>query len=55
MHIKAKTLHNYYAKKLKIVQNQEKAFGVSLSFKTELYNEIKLLQGSNVTFFKLEI
>ena len=30
MHIKAKTLHILYAKKLKIVQNQEKAFGVSL-------------------------
>ena len=25
MHIKAKTLHSFYAKKLKIVQNQEKS------------------------------
>ena len=30
MHMKAKTLHFFYAKELKIVQNQEeKAFGVS--------------------------
>ena len=34
MHIKAKTLHNYYAKKLKIVQNQEKSLWCILNTET---------------------
>ena len=43
MHIKAKTLHFFYAKNLKIVQNQEKAFGVSLNISQEMCFSSKLL------------
>lgn len=37
MHIKTKTLHILYAKKLKIVQIKKKAFGVSLRGPKERY------------------
>ena len=43
MHIKAKTLHFFCAKKLKIVQNQEKAFGVSCNLRRGFYFENRML------------
>ena len=48
MHIKAKTLHNYYTKKLKIVQNQEKSLWciLKLEEKRQLSNYSSLIRSA---------
>ena len=45
MHIKAMTLHILHAKKLKIVQNQEKSLWCILNMNTIMYINAKNLMG----------